>query len=242
MLKSHYIDVAKNQDKHWWYMGMTAINLSLLDFYLPKKRNLKILDAGCGPGVMLPHLAKYGNVLGIDLSSDALKFAKSRGTVKKEDITNIKVKDGTYDLVICMDVMYHTWVKNVNKALVEFKRVLKKGGLLVIREPAYNWMRGNEDRGSLTARRFSKDNLQKSLESNGFKVKKISYVNFFLFPIVFVVRIFGMITNKKGSSDLSIPISLVNNLLYLALVVESKIIRYLDLPFGSSLICVSIKK
>ncbi len=59
MLKSHYIEIAKNQDKHWWYRGMTAINLSLLDYYLPKKRNLKILDAGCGPGVMLQPLKKY---------------------------------------------------------------------------------------------------------------------------------------------------------------------------------------
>ncbi|MFA6073848.1 MAG: class I SAM-dependent methyltransferase [Candidatus Woesearchaeota archaeon] len=242
MLKSHYQEIAKNQDNHWWYRGMTVINLSLLDYYLAKKRNLKILDAGCGPGVMLPHLKKYGDVLGVDLSTDALKFAEKRGIVKKADITNLKTKDNTYDLIICMDVMYHTWVKDVNKALVEFKRVLKKGGMLLIREPAYNWMRGNEDRGSLTARRFSKGDLEKSLIKNGFKVKKISYVNFFLFPIVFAVRIYGMITNKKGSSDLLIPSSLINNLLFLNLKIESYIIKYVSLPFGSSLICVTIKK
>lgn len=242
MLKSHYQEIAKNQDRHWWYRGMTAINLNLLDAYLPKKRNLKILDAGCGPGVMLSHLAKYGNVLGIDLSDDALKFAKARGNVKKEDITDVKTKDGTYDLVICMDVMYHTWVKDVNKAILEFKRVLKKGGVLLIREPAYNWMRGNEDRGSLTARRFSKKDLKKSLIENGFKIKKISYVNFFLFPIVFIVRIFGMITNKKGSSDLSIPVKFINNLLFLSLKIESNLVKNFSFPFGSSLICVSMRK
>ncbi|EKD94509.1 MAG: methyltransferase type 11 [uncultured bacterium] len=242
MLKSHYRKIANNQDKHWWYRGMTAINLSFLNTYLSKKRNLKILDAGCGPGVMLPHLKKYGDVLGVDLSDEALKFAKKRGSVKKADITNLKIKDNTYDLIICMDVMYHTWVKDVNKALIEFKRVLKKGGMLLIREPAYNWMRGNEDRGSLTARRFSKDDLEKSLVKNGFKVQKISYVNFFLFPIVFAVRIYGMMTNKKGNSDLSIPNNLVNNLLFLSLNIESYIIKYISLPFGSSLICVSMKK
>lgn len=242
MLKSHYQEIANNQDKHWWYRGMTLINLRLLDTYLPKKRNLKILDAGCGPGVMLPHLKKYGDVLGIDLSAEALKFAAKRANVKKADITNTKAKDNAYDLIICMDVMYHTWVKDVNKALLEFRRILKKDGILLIREPAYNWMRGNEDRGSLTARRFSKKDLQKGLRDNKFVVKKISYANFFLFPIVFIVRIFGMIINKNGSSDLSIPNNFVNNLLFLSLKLESNLLRYVSLPFGSSLVCVSIKK
>lgn len=243
MLKSHYQDIARNQDKHWWYLGMIAINISILDYYLGGKENLKILDAGCGPGANLPHLKKYGDVIGVDLSKEALKFARERGKVQKGDITKLKFNDNSFDLVVCMDVLYHMWIKDVSLALKEFNRVLKKDGKLLLREPAYNWMRGNEDRGSLTARRFSKREFRMRLEKNGFIIKKLTYVNFFLFPIVLVVRLLTMLGIIKGSSDMTIPTRPVNLMLYNSLKLESFLIRFLNFPFGSSLICLArVKK
>jgi SAM-dependent methyltransferase len=238
MLKSHYKDIFSNQDDHWWYRGMTAINLSLLDKYLIQKRKLKILDAGCGPGVMLKPLQKYGNVLGIDISSEALKYAKLRGKVEKGDITKLRFKKNTFDLILSMDVLYHMWVLDVSKALSEYDRVLKKGGLLILREPAYNWMRGNEDRGSLTARRFTKKELEKLIEKNSFKVEKETYANFILFPIVLLVRIINMINKNKESSDLWIPSTYINNLLVFIFKIEKQLLNFFSFPFGSSLIFV----
>lgn len=242
MFKSHYHIIAKNQDKHWWYKGMANINTTLLGIYLRKRKGLKILDAGCGPGAMLPHLKKYGDVIGIDLSDEALKYAKKRGVAKKGDITNLKFKNETFDLVICMDVLYHVWVKDIDQAIGGFNRVLKKGGILLIREPAYNWMRGNEDRGGLTARRFSQSALRENLENNSFEVKKITYANFFLFPAVLAIRLITMFGLKKGSSDISIPSQPINSILFSILNFESILMKYVSLPFGSSLICVSRKK
>src|SRR3972149_3534197 len=109
MLKSHYRDVWENQDKHWWYLGMNVINKSLLDEFLPKKKNLKILDAGCGPGATLPLLQNYGDALGVDLSEEALKYARSLGKVQKGDITKLDFKNASFDVVVCMDVIYHLW-------------------------------------------------------------------------------------------------------------------------------------
>ena len=242
MLKSHYKDIADNQDKLWWYLGMAAINKSLIEKYLPKKGNLKILDAGCGPGAMLPLLQEFGDVIGVDLSDNALKYAKKRGNVQKGDITELKFKNNTFDLVVCMDVMYHTWVADENAALKEFNRVLKKGGVLLVREPAYNWMRGNEDKGSMTTRRFSKNVLQQKLIQNKFEILKISYANFFLFPLVLAVRLKTMLSKKVGSSDMSVPPSLINSLFLNILKLESILIRFVSLPFGSSLIAISCKK
>ncbi len=242
MLKSHYKDISENQDKLWWYLGMKAINKSLLDKYLSKK-DLKILDAGCGPGAMLPTLAMYGNVIGIDLSDDALKYARKRGMVQKGNILNLKFADETFDLIVCMDVLYHTWVVNEKKALEEFNRVLKRGGILLIREPAYNWLRGREDVGSLTKRRFSKDRLEFLVKKSSFKILKITYVNFFLFPIVLILRIRSSLSpeNIKGSSDFSLPPKFINNLLLCLLKIEAFLIKNIYLPFGSSLICIARK-
>lgn len=241
MLKSHYHDIAKNQDKHWWYLGMATINKSLLDKYLTKKGKLKILDAGCGPGSMLLHLKRYGDTVGVDLSDEALKYAKKRGKAVKGDITKLKFKNNSFDAVVCMDVLYHTWVADELAALKQFHRVLKKGGILLIREPAYNWMRGNEDRGSLTARRFSREVLTKKLRQTKFRVLKVSYANFFLFPIVLTVRMLTMLGIIKGSSDMAIPNKRINSVLFGLLKLEAKLMKHVSLPFGSSLISVATK-
>jgi ubiquinone/menaquinone biosynthesis C-methylase UbiE len=197
MLKNHYKEVFEKQDSHWWYMGMRDINVVLLGKYLLRKRKLKILDAGCGPGAMLPTLANYGEVVGVDLSDDALKFAKKRGKVLKGDITKLKFKDKTFDLVICMDVLYHTWVGDESTALKEFNRVLKKDGTLLIREPAFNWLRGNQDKIGLTSRRFSKKSLSKKVTAYSFEIQKITYANFFLFPAVVLIRLLGMVGKNR---------------------------------------------
>jgi ubiquinone/menaquinone biosynthesis C-methylase UbiE len=241
MLKSHYRDVAENQDKHWWYLGMTVINNSLIKTFLYKRNNLKILDAGCGPGAMLPTLAKYGDVVGIDISEEALKYAGKRGKVIKGDITKLDFEDNTFDLVICMDVLYHMWVKDEIDALKEFNRVLKNGGILLLREPAYNWLRGNEDVGSLTKRRFQKRDLEDKITQSSFKMLKISYVNFFLFPILLIVRILTGLSGKRGESDMSIPPGIINRFLFKILRTEASLLKFISLPFGSSIICVAEK-
>lgn len=243
MLKSHYKDFARTQDKLWWFLGMKAINRSLLDLYLLKKRPLKILDAGCGPGAMLPLLASYGEVTGVDISDEALKFARKRGKVLKGDIMNLKFKKETFDIVVCMDVLYHMWISDESKALNEFNRVLKKGGLLLIREPAYNWLRGKEDVGSQTGRRFNKGGLHNLVKKSSFNIVKVTYANFFLFPVVLVLRVHSSLSPKdtKGSSDLNIPGPLVNNLLCTFLKAEAWMMRFVSLPFGSSLFCVARK-
>lgn len=242
MLKGHYKEIAESQDKLWWYLGMSAINRSLLDTHLVKKRKLKILDAGCGPGAMLPTLSTYGDVIGVDLSDDALKFAEKRGNVQKGDISNLNFKDETFDVVVCMDVLYHMWVKDELNVLKEFNRVLKKGGILLVREPAYDWLRGNQDRVGLTVRRFSKPVLKEKLQKSYFKVITITYANFFLFPLVLSVRMFKSKkqVNKK-ESDLKLLPPYINSFLLRLLMIEASLIKYISLPFGSSLICVAKK-
>lgn len=222
---------------------MAAIIESLLQKSLPKEKKVRILDAGCGPGAMLPILQRYGDVIGVDISDEALRYAKKRGKVRKGDITNLDFKENTFDVVLCMDVLYHMWVKDETQALKEFQRVLKKGGVLLLREPAYNWMRGNEDRGSLTARRFSKMSIRENLTHSGFRVVKLTFANFFLFPMVLMVRTISSFKpkGKQGKSDLSILPTLINQLFYNMLRVESFLMRFTTLPFGSSLICVAKK-
>lgn len=221
---------------------MRALNEKLLKKYLPKNKILKILDAGCGPGAALIYLSQFGEVIGVDISEEALQFAKKRGKVKKGDVSALPFEDETFDVVVCLDVLYHKWI-NVKKALLEMKRVLKKNGILFIREPAFDWFKSSEDIASATKHRFTKEELEKEL-SNSFNIIKLTYVNFFLFPLAFIKRIPEVIGIKKkqGVSDLQTVPSFLNMVLFSILRLETLLLSSFNFPFGTSVICVAKKK
>lgn len=242
MITSEYKNIFKHQDKHWWFLGMRDISLSLLDKYLPQKRGLKVLDAGCGTGAMLPSLQRYGDVTGVDLSDEALKLAKKRGKVVKSEITKLPFKSGSFDLVVCLDVLYHQWVEDDSRVIKEFNRVLKKGGLLLLREPAMNWLRGPEDVIDLTRYRFSKHEVEDLLRKGSFKILKISYANFFLFPVLVLVRIAETLKNPQQSKSefYDLP-GILNKGLLSILRLEASLLNILNFPFGSSVVCIAKK-
>lgn len=243
MLQDEYLNIFNHQDIHWWYRGMATINQTLLTKYLSKKNNLKILDAGCGPGAALLYLSEFGDVVGVDISGNALKFAKKRGKVIKGDIMTLPFKNATFDVVVCLDVLYHIWVKDKKKAISEFHRVLKKNGTLLLREPAYDWMKSNEDIVGYTQVRFSK-NMMKNISEGYFNICRLTYVNFFLFPLVFLNRLPQIISlrKKKAKSDIFDLPSPINTVLLFFLKLESDLLSHVNFPFGTSVICVAKKK
>lgn len=220
---------------------MQAIQESLLKKHLPKQKKLKILDAGCGPGASLIYLSQFGEVTGVDISEEALRFAKKRGKVKKGDIANLPFEEETFDVVVCLDVLYHKWV-NVKKAISEMKRVLKKSGILFIREPAFDWFKSSEDIASQTKHRFTKEELRKELNRDT-QILKLTYVNFLLFPIAFMKRIPEVIGIKKkqGISDIQTISPFLNKILFSIFRLEVPLLNYFDLPFGTSVVCVAKK-
>lgn len=241
MLKSQYKNIFDHQDTLWWYKGMRVIQESFLRQYLPKQKDIKILDVGCGPGAALLYLAKFGDVIGVDKSQEALKFARRRGKVKRGDIQSLPFDDETFDAVTCFDVLYHKWV-NIDKALGEIKRVLKKEGVLFIREPAFDWFRSSEDIASQTKHRFTKEELARKLESS-FTILRLTYLNFLLFPLAFIKRIPEVVGIKKlqGISDVQSVPALLNTILFNALRLEKLLLIFFNLPFGTSVICVAKK-
>ena len=176
------------------------------------------------------------------VSDEALKFARKRGKVVKGDIASLPFPDETFDIVACLDVLYHKWV-NTKKAFREIRRVLKKGGILLIREPAFDWFKSSEDIASQTKHRFTKDELKKELKGE-FNILKLTYVNFLLFPLAFIKRIPEIIGIKKkqGVSDVQGVSPIFDTILFSMLRFESLLVPIFNFPFGTSVICVAQKK
>lgn len=96
----------------------------------------KLLDVGCGPGFFLAYAEKHYDAHGIDISEYAIRKAKQRTQTAKlsvEDAMNLDYRNDYFDIVTCFDVLEH--LPDPRLALQEFYRVLKKGGILIIRVP-----------------------------------------------------------------------------------------------------------
>ena len=79
MEQREYFNMYETEDEHWWFKGKRRIVFSQLDKYLSGRKNLRILDIGCGTGIMMKNFQKYGKVNGIDIETTALNFCLKRG-------------------------------------------------------------------------------------------------------------------------------------------------------------------
>src|SRR5919108_6156970 len=84
MEREQYDLMYRQEERHWWYVGMRRISAALLDRYHPsgcaaRRDRLDILDAGCGSGGMTQFLGRWGRVTGMDLAPQAVELAARRG-------------------------------------------------------------------------------------------------------------------------------------------------------------------
>ncbi len=241
-----YAVMRQREDAFWWHVGMQKIIDSQLKKYAPAVKDNVILDAGCGTGGMFNTLSKYGNVYGSDQSPAAVEFAKEKNIaaeIATGSITELPFANNTFDMVVCLDVLYHAMVGSDNRALREFWRVLRPGGILIIREPAYNWLRGHHDQLVWAKRRYSKKELASKLTEVGFSLIKASYINFWLFPLALVKRLSENLYKPKNiisTTFRSQPI--VNYVFKQFLFLEAKLINHLNFPWGLSVMCVARRK
>ena len=110
---------------------------TLLDTYLPKEDNPKVLDLGCGPGFFTMLLGQKGcQMTAFDYSDGMLAQAKQNAAsvgVTAEfvqgDAQDLPFEDETFDMIVTRNL---TWnLEQPEKAYKEWLRVLKPGGCLL---------------------------------------------------------------------------------------------------------------
>ena len=105
--------------------------------YLPEKKNLRILDVGCGTGFFTILLAKEGHqVTGIDLTPDMITHAKELAEEEKADCRFMVMDaeapdfpDEEFDVIVSRNL---TWtLPDAEHAYQEWFRILKPGGVMI---------------------------------------------------------------------------------------------------------------
>jgi ubiquinone/menaquinone biosynthesis C-methylase UbiE len=240
--KEEYQRLYDLEEHLWWFVGMRAISLTLLDRFLPPSRPLSILDVGCGTGGMLQHLGRFGTTVGIDISPDALRLARLRDLERLALCSALQLPfpDECFDLVTSFDVIYHRAVPNDESALAEMARVLRRQGLLLIRVPAYDRLRSRHDEAVHTRQRYGHEELDEKLRIAGFHSAFLTHANCILFPAAVTKRFLEKLVpgRETGSEVESVPAPL-NRLFTWILGLEARILRRARLPFGLSLVAVA---
>lgn len=228
------------QKKHWWFVAKKEIVLDFINKYLPEKRNLRILDIGCGSGLMLNSLESYGQVSGMDMSDDAISFSKEifSGKVEKGFLpANIPYSKNNFDLVIALDVIEH--INEDIEALKNIRTHMVEGGKAIITVPACMMLWSKHDVVNEHKRRYDLKELKSKLVESGFIIEKLSYFNTFLFLPVLIIRTLNNVLKREENSDLDMPSRPVNFILYTIFSLEKYVLRICNLPsFGVSLIAV----
>jgi 2-polyprenyl-3-methyl-5-hydroxy-6-metoxy-1,4-benzoquinol methylase len=215
------------------------IVLDMIDRYLTKKDNIRILDIGCGSGLMLNALEEKGQTYGLDMSNDAIRFSKEifTGEVRKGLLPDeISYEENFFDLITALDVIEH--VDRDVDALEVIHSRLAMGGKAVITVPAYMFLWTSFDVANEHKRRYTLKELNVKLIQAGFSVEKISYYNTLLFPPVLVVRMLNNLLNRDGASDVDMPSKLINFILMKIFGFEKYILRFVNFPFGVSILAV----
>ena len=121
-----------NKDMVDWNYTAPQETVKVLKKYALNK-NFKILDAGCGTGLVGIELKKYGysNIEGIDFSQNMLDLVPQSvyKKIEKIDLNNtLEFKDNTYDIVMCVGTFTYGHVKP--HALDELIRITRSKGLI----------------------------------------------------------------------------------------------------------------
>ncbi|MEW6295024.1 MAG: class I SAM-dependent methyltransferase [Candidatus Diapherotrites archaeon] len=241
MEKFEYKKLFELEEEFFWNSFLRKlVHERIKDF--SGKKNLMILDAGCGTGILAKELSATVKVMGLDLSMRALLYCRKRGlrNLVNAPIEKLPFKNNSFDAVLSLDVLCHKWVESDLKALKEFNRVLKKKGIIIINEPAFNLLYSAHDKAVHIRHRYTKKELKEKIIKEGFAIEKIVYWNSLLFPLITIFRLIKNLS-KDRESDLMKLHPTVNRLLLSILSFESKISKKIRLPLGLSLFCVAKK-
>jgi SAM-dependent methyltransferase len=245
MQQHTYAIMRRVEESHWWFVGRRQIIKSFLERVvreLKKDRGnagIKILDVGCGTGANLELLAQFGEAEGVDVSTEALTFCRERGlaNVKQGAAEALPYADGSFDLVTGLDVVEH--LDDDLAGLREMRRILTRDGRALLFVPAFMFLWGVQDDISNHRRRYTLPGLKRVLGEAGFEIERATYANISFFAPILLGRLFMRATRLRPESENNITIGFLNGALGKLLGAESGVLRYLNFPFGVSIICVA---
>jgi SAM-dependent methyltransferase len=235
------------EQSHFWFRGFRQFIRPALVRATAGVAAPRILDCGCGTGSNLEMLRPYGTAAGFDLTRIGAEFAKAHGhRVAQASIGDIPIRSASIDLATSFDV-FQVLPEDVERSAIrEMARVLKPGGWLLLHVAALQMLHGRHSVLSEEKRRYTPARLRSLVEGAGFRIERLTFDHFSLLPLMLPVRVWHRITATDGvvaagEGEITVPLAPVNALLTGLVSLEALALRAVNMPIGSSLMCLARK-
>ena len=137
--KKYFDKAAETWDQKYNTPQLTTFLTNLVPRFGLKSGD-RVLDVGCGTGLLIPHLLQVigtsGSITAIDFSEKMLQICRSKYShlqnvsLELQDIEEVTFLSETFDAVTCFGLFPH--IENKRKALFQIFRVLKRRGKFII--------------------------------------------------------------------------------------------------------------
>jgi SAM-dependent methyltransferase len=234
------------EERHFWFRGLRRNADQLLRRALTGRRPVaRIVDCGAGTGRNLDWLNTLGWAAGVERSPTGLRHGAANGRrLVRGTVAALPFPDGSMDVATSFDVLYCLDEATERAAVAEMWRVLKPSGVVLINVAALDSLRGSHSTLTHEVRRYTKRRLRTLLADAGFDVERLTFANMSTLPITWLLRWRERQTGRAETAsedDLRVPRAPVNALFNALLAVEALAMRVVDLPVGTSLLCVARK-
>ncbi|MEM1331554.1 MAG: class I SAM-dependent methyltransferase [Planctomycetota bacterium] len=242
MDRAAFEDMARVEDRHWWFAGKRALLQALLR-RTGVPDGARVLDLGCGTGATLASLARRYEAIGVEPDAGARAVCERRGCRVlyggfPGDLPAGALSDAPAQAAILSDVIEH--LDDDAGALRESAALLCPGGVLVVTVPAHPWMWTEHDVALHHRRRYTKRSLREAARTAGLTVQTLTWSNCGMFPLMAAQRVALKAGVVKGGipGTTPIPASPVNALFRGVYRAEAMTSGRVPHPFGGSLAAV----
>lgn len=248
MNPGEYANLSAAEERMWWFRGMKRILLRLLDPVARRMGSGRVLEVGCGTGAMARLLeSRYGwQVTPADLSAEGLRHARANGCARlvRCDGLRLPFPDASFDALITLDMLVHLEPGEERAAFREFARVLKPGGMLILRAAAFRFLSSRHSAYVGERQRYRRCQVRREAESSGMRVVRATYANCFLLPVALLkFRVWEPLASAPPASAVRLGPRWLEAGLHAVLAAEALLLGCgVNLPLGQSILLVAEKR
>jgi SAM-dependent methyltransferase len=230
-------EALRRESSSWWHIGRRKLLRDAVAQAVRGKREARILDLGCTAELEFAD-DPYLRALNAHSSLPVLAFRQIEGwqnliCTRPEELA---LASNSFDAVVAGDILQT--LPDDLIALRELRRVLKDGGSLCLTVPAYPFLWGEDDEARGHQRRYTASELRRKLNNCGFEISRVSY----LVATGFLPSILERVSKNMFKKSIALhrtseTPAWANAGMVLLLDCERQLIRYINLPFGTRLVC-----
>ena len=199
MNPEEYKNLYRVERLHWFYRTKREIARYWLLKSYPLRKDSVLTDCGAGTGLFAYEMSDLCRVIAIDSEEEALNLAEQnlgKANVRRGSCMALPLEDSSVDCVTALDVLEH--VEDDRRAVREFARVLKPGGIALVTVPAMQSLWSDWDEALHHYRRYGHTNLLQLFNTTAFTVTHWNYINVLALPMVLTARKLRRLFARKG--------------------------------------------